>query len=191
MTQAVEADISAAVRIVRPEPLHAVGHLVPTVAGAVDVGAGTVAVIGSGGVCGCRCGRMSPPCANASPPSCASLCWPQASRAAPNAAGCGTKARAAAIPRRRAKALIGLQSSWVEREFSTAGRGLNIVLGKNSLTAVRCLARNRARSTVVTGRPALGGERCCPDRVIGAPLCFGIYVAEFGLRNWRLRIWRL
>src|SRR5664280_2930060 len=46
MTQAIEADIRASVRIVRPEPLHAVGHCVPTVARAVGVGAGLVGVIG-------------------------------------------------------------------------------------------------------------------------------------------------
>src|ERR1017187_11001638 len=46
MTQAVEADISTAARIIRPEPLHAVGHRVPTVAAAVGVGAGLVGVIG-------------------------------------------------------------------------------------------------------------------------------------------------
>src|ERR1035437_7584123 len=43
MTQAVEADIRAAVRIIRPEPLHAVGHRVTTVTGA-EIGAGAVAV---------------------------------------------------------------------------------------------------------------------------------------------------
>ena len=53
MAVAVKAEISAATRIIRLEPLHAVGLRVATVAGAVDVGAGligvgAVAVIGSG-----------------------------------------------------------------------------------------------------------------------------------------------
>src|SRR5665213_1320525 len=50
MTQAVEADICAASRIVRPEPLHAVGHRVATVARGI-VGA-VIAVIGVGSVVG-------------------------------------------------------------------------------------------------------------------------------------------
>jgi hypothetical protein len=53
MAVAVIAEISATTRIIRLEPPHAVGHLVATVAAAVDVGArlvgvGAVAVVWSG-----------------------------------------------------------------------------------------------------------------------------------------------
>src|ERR1035437_9009010 len=53
------------------------------------------------------------------------------------------------------------------------------VVSQRHYPAARSFARNRARSTVVSGRPAVGGERDRPEKS---------YRGAQVLRNWRRRI---